>query len=119
MLIPYRRHASTCAHASEGRRWNRCKCPIWVQGTLDGEPIRESLDTRNWTKANETVQKWEAAGGREEQIPELTPAPVQPKGVTIAEACAAFTAEMEAQKLKDSSRKKYRIMFKQFKAYCL
>lgn len=116
MIVPYRRHSSGCAHKAEGRRWNRCKCPIWVQGTLDGEPIRESLNTRIWTKANEIVQEWTAAGSRE--VPEPEPVAVESPGVTIAAACAAFTAEMDAQKLKGSSQKKYRIMFKQLKAYC-
>jgi integrase/recombinase XerD len=120
MLVPYRRHNSDCPHASDGRRWNRCKCPIWVQGTLDGEPIREALETRIWTEANDTIQKWIAAGGREEpeqeQAPELVPD--QTVGLTISEACASFTAEMQALKLRDSSQKKYRIMFRQLETYC-
>ena len=118
MLIPYRRHGADCSHNAEGRRWIRCRCPIWVQGTLEGEPIRESLNTRNWTKANEIVQDWNANGGREVESPAPAELPEPPAGVTISQACAAFTAEMQAQKLKDSSQKKYRIMFRQLEAYC-
>ncbi len=116
-MIPYRRHNPDCPHKSEGRRWIRCKCQIWVQGTLDGEPIRESLGTRVWAKANETVQKWNTDGSREPE-PHAEPEPEPINGVTIAEACDAFTAEMNGQQLRDSSQKKYRTMFRQLKEFC-
>ncbi len=116
MLIPYRRHSPDCPHKAEGRRWVRCKCPIWVQGTLNGEIVRESLNTRVWTEANERIQKWNADGHREPEAPPEPPEP--PKGVTIAEACAAFTAEMAGQQLRDSSQKKYRVMFRQQDTFC-
>jgi len=28
-----------------------CKCPIWLQGTHEGEPVRKSLDTGSWAAA--------------------------------------------------------------------
>jgi integrase/recombinase XerD len=113
VVTPYRRHSSDCPHEAQGRRWIRCKCPIWAQGTLkNGEIVRESLDTRVWSEANEKVQKWNVAGHREpEAPPDTTPEPA--KGVTIAAACDAFNAEMAGQQLRDSSQKKYRIMFRQ------
>ena len=120
MIVPYRRHSSDCLHKLEGRRWIRCKCPIWVQGTLhDGEIIRESLATKSWVEANEKTQKWNAAGSREEvKAPPEPAAPESSRGVTITAACAAFIAECKAQKLRDSSQKKYRIMFRQLETYC-
>jgi hypothetical protein len=37
-------------------------CPIWVQGSIGGEPIRRSLNTTNWTAASSVVHQWQAAG---------------------------------------------------------
>jgi len=115
MLVPYRRHSPDCPHRAEGRRYIRCKCPIWAQGTLADEIIRESMDTRVWSKANEIIQGWNAAGTR---APDAPPEPKpQPAGITIVAACAAFKREMAAQKLRDSSQKKYRTMFNQLDAF--
>lgn len=32
-LALYRRHSRTCPHRSKGRRWTRCNCPVWAQGS--------------------------------------------------------------------------------------
>ena len=48
MLNPYRRHSSDCKHKAKGRAYRQCKCPIWVQGTVNGEPVKRALDTRDW-----------------------------------------------------------------------
>jgi hypothetical protein len=40
LLTIYRRHLASYAHQDEGRRYKRCRCPIWVQGSLGGEKIR-------------------------------------------------------------------------------
>ena len=37
MLTTYRRHKKDCAHRAEGRKYRRCKCPIWVDGFLAGQ----------------------------------------------------------------------------------
>jgi hypothetical protein len=50
-LTIYRRHALDCSHRSKGRRWHRCSCPIWVQGSLGGEYVRESLNMTVWGAA--------------------------------------------------------------------
>lgn len=62
MLTIYRRHAIDCAHRSKSRRWAKCACPIWVQGTLGGESVRKSLDLTSWAAASELVHGWEASG---------------------------------------------------------
>jgi hypothetical protein len=46
MLILYRRHKQSCAHRSEGRNYRRCRCPIWVDGSLAGQEIRKALGAR-------------------------------------------------------------------------
>lgn len=62
VLTLYRRHSVDCAHRAKARRWTKCACPIWVQGTLGGESVRKSLDLTSWTAASELVHSWEASG---------------------------------------------------------
>ncbi|HKW02308.1 MAG TPA: tyrosine-type recombinase/integrase [Vicinamibacterales bacterium] len=61
-LTLWRWHARSCPHRRKGRRWTRCKCGIWVQGSLGGEWIKRSLNTREWSAAAAIVHGWEAAG---------------------------------------------------------
>ena len=51
MLTLYRRHLKGCPHTRE-RFYKRCKaCPVWVQGVLKGRPLRKSLQTASWERA--------------------------------------------------------------------
>ena len=58
MLKIYRRHLARCVHRSEGRDYRRCKCPVWVDGLLGREDLRESLKTGSWDEAHRIVQDW-------------------------------------------------------------
>ena len=60
-LTLYRRHSRTCPHRPKGRRWTRCNCPVWAQGSLGGQWIKDTLNTRDWSAAAATVHTWEAA----------------------------------------------------------
>ena len=108
MLTTYRRHSQRCPHRHEGRKYRRCRCPLWADGTLDGEEIRKSLGLRNWEKAQTLIRKWEAEGPPEEE-------PEPPIGVK--EACDDFIREAEARELCESTVKKYRQLAKQMKAF--
>lgn len=99
MLTVYRRHLEDCAHHAKGRRWKRCDCPIWVQGTLAGESIRRSLDLTSWEAAAERVRGWEASGSIGVVKTEIP---------TIREAVAKYLADAEARKLAPESIKKLR-----------
>jgi len=61
-LTLWRWHAQACPHRSKGRRWTRCNCGIWVQGSLGGEWVKRSLNTRDWAAAAAQVHGWEASG---------------------------------------------------------
>ena len=70
MLIVYPRHLKSCAEKlhrrgltpREMRVWRRCGCPLWVIGTDPrGTYYRQSLNTTNWTTAEEQKRKIEAA----------------------------------------------------------
>src|SRR5579871_3896459 len=99
MLTVYRRHLDECPHRAKGRRWNRCSCPIWVQGTLGGESIRRSLDLTSWEAAAERVRGWDASG---------TIGVVKAEIPTIREAVAKYLADADARKLAPESIKKLR-----------
>jgi integrase/recombinase XerD len=61
-LTLYRRHARNCSHRSKGRRYSRCNCGIWVQGSLGGRWVKDALNTRDWSKAAATIHGWESSG---------------------------------------------------------
>ena len=96
-LTIYRRHISSCPHQRKGRRWHRCHCPIWVQGSLAREYVRQSLNLTVWGAAQERVRGWEASG----QI-----GVVKNEIPTIREAVAKNLADAGARNLKPESIKK-------------
>jgi integrase/recombinase XerD len=110
MLTIYRRHRKECEHRSEGRKYRRCRCPIWVDGFLRGKEIRKSLNTADWQKAQDFYREWEA----KESEPKAPQAPM-----TIQAAGEKFVADAEAQKLTEATIYKYRLLFKQMAAFSL
>lgn len=62
MLTIYRRHLDKCSKRALGRRWRRCRCPIWVQGTLRGKRVRKSLELISWEAAVAEIREWERDG---------------------------------------------------------
>jgi integrase/recombinase XerD len=109
MLTIYRRHKTNCEHRAEGRRYRRCRCPIWVDGMLNGKEIRESLELQNWEKAQERIREWEAEG-RPIAAPEQEP-------VTVEKACRDFLADAESRELQDSTLRKHRQLTNQMIAF--
>jgi len=107
MLTAYRRHVKNCPHRDEGRKYRRCRCPIWVDGSLNGVEIRESLEHRDWEKAQRQIREWEVQG--------VIAATVQP--VTIEQACDAFLADAKARELQQSTIRKYRYLFEQMRTF--
>jgi integrase/recombinase XerD len=105
MLTAYRRHRKDCTHRNEGRKYRRCRCPIWADGFVGQQEIRRSLGTRDWDEAQKTVREWEAARAMPVQQD------VQP--ITVAQANAEFIADAEARNLKDKTVYKYRLLFRQ------
>jgi len=118
MLTIYRRHIEPrgdrkgCEHRAEGRAYRRCKCPIWVQGFLGGQKIRESLETRDWDKAATRVHEWEARGSKEETQEEEKPEPT-----TIVKACEEFLNDARARELKEPTLDKYRLLFRRLQSF--
>jgi integrase/recombinase XerD len=106
MLQLYRRHVKACRFwtgksTNGNRRDHNCRCPVWVDGYLAGKRVNKTLGLRDWTRANEIIRDWEIAGS------------IQPQaraGTAVGEACDAFMADVGAQRLSESSLKKYRVL---------
>src|SRR5262249_46185977 len=107
MLTLYRRHKATCSQFGKPRSvHNKCKCAIWADGVLGREEIRRAMKTRDWTKANREIQKWEA----EEKVLERG-API-----TVADAWAALLADLKTRVSYETIRK-YKTLESQMKAW--
>ncbi len=119
MLTIYRRHIKKCEHRNEGRKYRRCRCPIWVDGFLGGEDIRQAVrerhnpmrreTVRDWEKAQEIVREWEAEG-------EMNHKP-QNDPLTVQQACDKFVADAEARNLREATIYKFHLLFKQLKGF--
>ncbi len=107
MLKLYRRHKPTCRYFAEPRTHNKCTCKIWAGGMLAGAEVRKSVGTRDWTKANQIIQVWEA----EEKFTERsTP-------VTLDEAWESIHVEFMSRNLSHETIRKYKHLEKQMKAF--
>lgn len=97
MLKPYRRHAKTCKHADKGKAHWTCKCPIWVQGSIGGKAVKQSMDTRSWKVAEERLHNWEVAGKKQVER-------------TVEAVCEEFIKDQEARKMSEGTLRKYRTL---------
>jgi integrase/recombinase XerD len=104
MLWTYRRHEKSCSHRTEGRKHIRCGCPLWVDGRLNGVRVHKSLGTRDRETALQGVRDLES-------VPKGAGS-WQRERITAGEACVRFVADLEARKLKASTVRKYRLLFK-------
>lgn len=109
-LALYRLHARNCPHRPKGRRWTRCNCSIWVQGSLGKKWVKKSLNTRDWSVAAATIHEWEAAreiGGKPFVVP------------TISEALQKYFDDAEARHLAPSTiRKRRELLNGKLLPYC-
>ncbi len=108
MLTIYRRHEKHCEHRAAGRKYRRCKCPIWVDGFLKDRDVRESLKVRDWAKAQDLVREWEAAG-------EQTGAEAEP--ITIEQAWKEFMADAVARNLRQPTLDKYDLLRRRMEVF--
>ena len=108
MLTTFRRHRKECEHRTKGRKYQRCRCPIWVDGFVGDREIRKSLGTRDWQKAQETVREWEATANEPNSESGL---------ITISEACVKLEADAEARRVNEATVYKYKLLFRQLKDF--
>src|SRR5258707_4286935 len=98
MLTIYRRHLKNCEHRGDGRKYRRCRCPLWVDGFLNGVEIRKALGLRDWTKAQVLIRDWEVQGE-----PDTVEGPGTSGPIPLEEAWRIFLADQEARKLHAST----------------
>jgi len=74
-----------------------------MDGFIENEEIRKTLNTSNWEKAQEIILEWEAKGKRA----------AEPEPVTIAEAWEEFLADAKARNLRKPTIYKYDLLSRQ------
>jgi site-specific recombinase XerD len=109
MLTIYRRHRKGCEHRSQGRKYRRCRCPIWADGFVGGQEIRKSLDTTDWWKAQETIREWESTN--------CQPAKPAAEPTTIQQSSERFLTDAKARRLHESTINKYKLLVRQLLAF--
>ena len=104
-MLLYRRHLRTCRHRKKGQHFAGCKCPIWIDGILNGKRYRRALETCNWEKAERKKAGLESAG--EDRTSKA-----------VTDALAAWDDYLVSQKLRESTLRKYRRLQRQFSDWC-
>jgi site-specific recombinase XerD len=102
VLTRWRNHTAKCPHRDKGRAYEKCSCPVWVDGTLNGRRYRKSLGTKDWARADKKRGELED--------------PTAPRLKPISEAVAAF--EQHILSLESSTQRKYKNVLRKFQEYC-
>jgi integrase len=95
VLTLYRRHSGDCLNAGQPylKKDGKPGCPMWVRGVLNNKPVKESLKTRSWERAQQIIDSWESQG--------------KPPEIAVDEAFAKFIADCESRNLNPSTLRKY------------
>lgn len=104
-MLLYRRHLKTCRHRKKGQNFAGCKCPIWIDGALNGKRYRRALETCDWEKAERKKAGLESTG--EDKTSK-----------TVADALAAWDRSLGVQALRESTIRKYRRLKQRFSTWC-
>jgi site-specific recombinase XerD len=108
MLTPYRRHTETCPHRAKGQHYTLCQCPTWCYGQLpNGEPVRQSLKTMDWSRAQQRLEHVLRGG---DVFESRSAAP------DLASAITQFLASCKARNLEDSTVASYTRTLEHLKA---
>jgi integrase/recombinase XerD len=119
MLTIYRRHRKGCSLRCEPQSRDHidgdvymrksaqnCRCPVWVDGFLNGREIRETLHTQNWEKAKDQVLELDRGERSADE-----------GKIRIKQATEDFVTDAEDRKLKENTVYKYRLLFRQLNAF--
>jgi integrase len=104
VLTIYRRHREKCKFADD-RASKKCRCAIWANGTLEGQPYRKSLKTRSFERAQQIVRGIE--DGKADEKP----------AITLKQAADTFLTDLQAQNRAGDTVRKYKLLFRQLNDY--
>ncbi len=107
MLTLWRRHRKKCPHADD-RYYRQCRCPVHVEGTVEGKYYRHSLKTNSWERGEQLKRQREDGIVPKEQS----------KSITIKDALDAFIADCEARNLAANTRSKYKQLRDRITEFC-
>jgi integrase len=124
MLKPLKRHYAPCKRREWDQRDNRCKCPVWIRGTLNGKRVTKSAsnylpepDCRDLERGRELALLWERTGQvcRPEEyatVPNRAsdPAP-EPEKPTVQMAIAAFMQHQRDKGISEATLYKKQLVF--------
>ena len=82
-------------------KYRRCRCPIWVVGTLRGEFLRKSLNLANWEKAQATIREWETDDSTDVET------------FNVEKAGERFIEDATSRHLAVETTNKYKLMFRE------
>jgi integrase/recombinase XerD len=82
--------------------YRRCRCPVWVVGTVAGTRVRKSMDTCGWEDAEEKLRQLQNG---DSSIP-----------VSLSDACARFMADASVRGLATDTLYKYRLLIREMEA---
>jgi integrase len=101
MLTIFKRHTKKCVAklGKKDRRYRRCGCPISVEGTLAGQPIRKSLDLTSWEAAENLIREWHVTGKIGGRLGKTS---------TVRAAIELYLTDAEARKLSQGSLYRYK-----------
>src|SRR5215831_15474225 len=97
-LTPYRRHAKKVCALTNSRILDKCECPLWVHGKIDGQFIRVSLDTRHLPSALAKVEAMQNGDGPGPKGGAKNVVSIKPSGEITLEYATREFIESKARK---------------------
>jgi hypothetical protein len=104
LLTLYRRHKTACPHTDRYLKQDSRRCPIWIEGVLDGVYRRHSLKVSSWETAEDLRRQMEA--GKPAAVP------------SVDSALGAFLAEQKARALSSATQRKLKVLAKHLRTFC-
>ncbi len=106
VLNLYRRHNRECPQRAKGPGFTKCTCPIWCDGLIERRRYRQSLKTRDWSRA---LKRLESVSSEPE------PARAVP---TIRGAVESYLGDCRARNLAASTLVSYQQTLEYLTAFC-
>lgn len=103
----YRRHLSDCKFKRKGQNYTTCRCPIWVDGKLNGKRYRKAMGTSDWARAERRIHALQDK-----------PNSAAATGLTIKKCIESYVRDCHARKLADSTIVNYRFTLNGFVSFC-